>query len=313
MQKTKIPWADFRNRPRILLVDDQPANIRLLNEVFRDDCDVLMATSGQQALDVCAVQCPDLILMDIVMPEMDGMEVLRRLKGSDLTSQIPVIFVTGHHDDEAEEAGLQAGAVDFIAKPIRPVIVRARVRTHLMLKYQSDLLRDMAIIDGLTGIPNRRRFDEVLNIEWQRCVREKQVLSLALIDIDFFKQFNDTYGHQAGDACLVSVAHALRASLNRPPDLLARYGGEEFVCLLPQTTADGAIHVANELLESVRRLNIAHATSKAANVVTISVGVSTIQPTVAGDCAQSLRLADEALYRAKHSGRNTVASNHTDN
>lgn len=313
MQKTKIPWADFRNRPRILLVDDQPANIRLLNEVFRDDCDVLMATSGQQALDVCAVQCPDLILMDIVMPEMDGMEVLRRLKGSDLTAQIPVIFVTGHHDDEAEEAGLQAGAVDFIAKPIRPVIVRARVRTHLMLKYQSDLLRDMAIIDGLTGIPNRRRFDEVLNIEWQRCVREKQVLSLALIDIDFFKQFNDTYGHQAGDACLVSVAHALRASLNRPPDLLARYGGEEFVCLLPQTAADGAIHVANELLESVRRLNIAHATSKAANVVTISVGVSTIQPTVAGDCAQSLRLADEALYRAKHSGRNTVASNHTDN
>lgn len=313
MHKTKIPWADFRNRPRILLVDDQPANIRLLNEVFRDDCDVLMATSGQQALDVCAVQSPDLILMDIVMPEMDGMEVLRRLKGSDLTSQIPVIFVTGHHDDEAEEAGLQAGAVDFIAKPIRPVIVRARVRTHLMLKYQSDLLRDMAIIDGLTGIPNRRRFDEVLNLEWRRSVREQQVLSLALIDIDFFKQFNDTYGHQAGDACLVSVAHALRASLNRPTDLLARYGGEEFVCLLPQTTADGAIHVANELLESVRRLSIAHATSKAANVVTISIGVSTLQPTVAGDCAQSLRLADEALYRAKHSGRNTVASNNTDN
>lgn len=313
MLKNKVPWADFRNRPKILLVDDQPANIRLLNELFREDCDVFMATSGQQAIDVCVSECPVLVLMDIVMPEMDGLEVLSRLKAIDVTSQIPVIFVTGQRDDENEEFALASGAVDFITKPIRPAIVRARARTHLTLKYQSDLLRNVAMIDVLTGAPNRRRFDDALQTEWNRCARDKLPLSLAMIDVDFFKRFNDTYGHQAGDTCLVNVARALRTGLRRPQDLLARYGGEEFVCLLPQTLTEGAARVTDQMLEEVRNLGIAHSTSDAAGIVTISIGLATMQP--AGDCdfLQLIGQADRALYEAKRCGRNQMVSSELTN
>ena len=280
----------------------------LLNELFREDCDVFMATSGQQAIDVCVSECPDLVLMDIVMPEMDGLEVLQRLKAIDVTSQIPVIFVTGQHDDENEEYALASGAVDFITKPIRPAIVRARARTHLTLKYQSDLLRNVAMIDGLTGAPNRRRFDDALQTEWNRCARDKLPLSLAMIDVDFFKRFNDTYGHQAGDTCLVHVARALRSGLRRPQDLLARYGGEEFVCLLPQTLTDGAERVAEQMLDEVRSLGVAHSTSDASGTVTVSIGLATMHP--AGDCdfSQLLAHADRALYEAKRCGRNRIVS-----
>jgi diguanylate cyclase (GGDEF)-like protein len=306
MLKNKVPWNDFRSRPKILLVDDQPANIRILNEIFRDDCDVFMATSGQQAIDACLSEAPDLILMDIVMPEMDGLEALRRLKAIDLTAQIPVIFVTGQQDDENEEIALAAGAVDFITKPIRPAIVRARARTHLALKYKSDLLRDIAMVDGLTGAPNRRRFDETLVTEWNRCARDKLTLSLAMIDVDYFKRFNDTYGHQAGDACLVKVAGALRSCLNRPKDLLARYGGEEFVCLLPQTPMEGSDLVASQMLDAVRLLGIPHVASDAADVVTVSIGISTIQPNGDHVLSELVGRADRALYAAKNAGRNRM-------
>lgn len=307
----KVPWAEFKRRPKVLLVDDQPANIRLLNEIFRDDCDVYMATSGQQALDVCISECPDLVLMDIVMPEMDGMEVLKKMKAIDVTSMIPVIFVTGQQDDESEEYALSSGAVDFITKPIKPAIVRARARTHLTLKYQSDLLRNIAMIDGLTGAPNRRRFDESLQTEWSRCARDKLPLSLAMIDVDFFKRYNDTYGHQAGDGCLVAVSRALQRGLRRPQDLMARYGGEEFVCLLPQTLSEGALQVANQMLHEVQALSIAHAASDIADIVTVSIGLATTYPKNNNDFSQILSRADKALYDAKVGGRNRIVCSET--
>lgn len=308
MPINKTPWVDFQRRPKVLLVDDQPANIRLLNELFRDDCDVLMATSGQQAVDVCVAENPDLVLMDILMPEMDGMEVLRKLKAIDATSMIPVIFVTGQHDDESEEEALASGAVDFITKPIRPAIVRARARTHLTLKYQSDLLRNIALIDGLTGAANRRRFDDALQNEWKRCARDRAPLSLAMIDVDHFKLYNDHYGHQAGDACLVSVSRALHKALRRPQDLLARYGGEEFVCLMPQTLPEGALRVGKQLMAEVQSLGIAHAASDTAAIVTVSIGIATTYPAHQGDFSQFLGYADQALYEAKARGRNQIVS-----
>ena len=303
-QTNTLLWSDFLNRPKILLVDDQPANIRLLNEIFRDDCDVFVATSGQQAIHVALSELPDLILMDIVMPEMDGLEALRQLRAMDATAQIPVIFVTGQQDDEHEEFALAAGVVDFITKPVRPAIVRARVMTHLTLKYQQDLLRNMAMIDGLTGAPNRRRFDEALQTEWKRCAREKLPLTLAMVDVDFFKRFNDTYGHQAGDVCMVGVAKALMGSVARPQDLVARYGGEEFVCLLPQTAGSGVQRVADKLLGGVRQLSMPHSASEVSHFVTISAGLVTALPSSGQDCAQLTAWADAALYNAKHAGRN---------
>jgi len=253
--------VDALERPRLLVVDDQPVNIQALYQTFAADHQVLMATTGEQAIDLCASKSPDLVLLDIEMPGMDGYEVCRRLKAEALTRDIPVIFVTAHRDEAAETRGLDAGAVDFISKPINPAIVRARVRTHLTLKTQSDLLRKWVYVDGLTGVHNRRYFDERLDTEWSRAHRVGTALSVVLMDVDFFKRFNDRYGHQAGDECLRRVAAAMKASLKRPSDLVARYGGEEFVCLLPDTPLAGALKVAEEVRAHVHALQIEHADS----------------------------------------------------
>ena len=192
--------AHFKVRPKLLVVDDQRINILVLNELFREDCDVFMATSGEQALQVCRAQLPDLVLLDVQMDGIDGYEVCRRLKADAESRNIPVIFITAQGGEADEVRGLQLGAVDFIAKPINPVIVRARVQTHLTLKLQSDLLRSMTLFDGLTGVPNRRKFDEQLVRDWRQSQREQTALSVILIDVDHFKRYNDHYGHQAGDA-----------------------------------------------------------------------------------------------------------------
>lgn len=198
------------NRPKLLIVDDQSTNIRVLHELFREDCDVFMATSGEQAITVCQTQLPDLILLDVVMDDVDGHEVCRRLKADPVTQGIPIIFITAQQRDSDEALGLELGAVDFISKPINPIIVRARVRTHLTLKLQNDLLRSMALMDGLTGVANRRKFDEDISADWRQCFREQKPLSLILADVDYFKRYNDRYGHLAGDGCLKSVAQALK-------------------------------------------------------------------------------------------------------
>jgi diguanylate cyclase (GGDEF)-like protein len=238
--------------------------------------------------------------------------VCLRLKHDDATRDIPVIFVTAHHDTEAEARGLDVGAVDFISKPINPRIVRARVKTHLTLKRQSDLLKQWAYIDGLTGVPNRRYFDERLKEEWARAVRQDSELSVLLVDVDYFKSYNDHFGHGPGDDCLLRVAQALRGVLKRPVDLLARYGGEEFVALLPDTPAAGAAVIARQLGASVEALGLEHPQSAVANVVTVSLGTCTkpkgVSPGSSATAATLLARADEALYLAKTGGRNRAVS-----
>jgi len=225
-----------RGRPKLLVVDDQPINIQVMHQIFGGDYQVFMATNGAQALSICQTNPPDLVLLDIVMPNMDGFEVCAQLKANETTCNIPVIFVTAHTDAAQETHGLSLGAVDFIAKPVNPAVVRARVKTQLTLKFQSDLLRKLVFLDGLSGVFNRRYFDQQLSAEWARSARNHSPLSVIMIDVDHFKLFNDRYGHQAGDDCLRQIATALKACLKRPADLVARYGGEEFACILPDTS-----------------------------------------------------------------------------
>ena len=295
-------------RPKILIADDQPTNIRVLYELFRDQCDVFMATSGAQTIQICRAELPDLILLDVVMDDIDGHEVCRRLKADSLTNAIPIMFVTSQNLEADEVIALGLGAVDFITKPINPVIVRARVRTHLTLKLQGDLLRASALLDGLTGVANRRKFDEDVQTDWRQCLRETAPLSLVLIDIDYFKLYNDRYGHQAGDNCLKLVAKALAETLRRPYDKLARYGGEEFGCLLPKTELAGASAIAERMQTRVSELRVEHLGSDVDQVVTISLGVASMVPTPSTTPELLLKAADQQLYEAKRTGRARVCA-----
>lgn len=299
------PGTPYPERPKLLVVDDQPVNIQVLYQVFSGSCEVFMATSGQQALDVCRQKSPDLVLLDVVMPDMDGIEVCRKLKAEPETSDIPVIFVTSQDSPEEETLGLEAGAVDFITKPINPSVVKARVKTHLMLKIQADALRELASVDGLTGISNRRQFDERIEAEWRACRRTEQSLAMIMIDVDHFKKYNDHYGHLEGDACLKIVAQALKESQWRGRDIAARYGGEEFVCLMPETKLEDALKKAEAIRKRIFDLALPHATSDTADRVTISVGVACTVPDDE-DLKCLIAAADEQLYKAKEGGRNRV-------
>ena len=301
-----IPKDIFPERPRLLIVDDQPVNIQALYQIFAKDSEVFMATNGQQAIDVCRQKMPDLILLDVLMPEMDGITVCAILKADPETQNIPIIFVTSQESPEEETRGLEVGAVDFITKPVNPAVVRARVRTHLTLKVQSDALRALASIDGLTGIPNRRLFDERLDVEWRAACRAERSLAVIMIDVDHFKKYNDHYGHLEGDTCLKRVASSLLENGWRARDMAARYGGEEFVCLMPETDLVGAMAKAESLRARVEALGIDHAQSANAECVTISVGVATMTPTDDSSATDLLGAADEQLYEAKQSGRNRV-------
>lgn len=291
-------------RPKVLVVDDQVLNIHLVREVLKESCDIFMATNGQQALEQCQALMPDLVLLDLVMPDMDGHEVCRQLKANPQTQAIPVIFISAQRDEEDEALGFELGAADYILKPFNRIILHARVRLHLAMKQQTDMLKAMVHLDGLTGLANRRKLDEDLQVGWKQCCREQHPYSLILLDVDFFKRYNDRYGHLMGDECLRQVAQALARGLQRPADLLARYGGEEFCALLPSTSSNGAQAIAHKLLDLVRDANIAHADSPVDAVVTVSLGVVTVEaPTRDVDPMLLLSIADQQLYEAKHGGR----------
>lgn len=298
------------SKSRILIVDDSTANIKVLGEGLRSEHQVIFATSGADALRLASSSpLPDLILLDIVMPEMDGYDVCRQLKGKIETSDIPIIFITARNEVEDETRGLELGAVDYITKPFSMAIVKARVRTHLELKRHRDMLARLSQIDGLTGIANRRRFDEMLDIEWRRASRETAGLSLIMIDIDHFKQFNDRYGHLAGDDCIKRVASTLSCSATRAADFVARYGGEEFACILPGMTAEAVTSFAEKIRASVEELAIPHDSSAIADHVTVSLGTATVSPAEVTDGrppATLVESADQALYQAKAAGRNRV-------
>ena len=295
-------------RQRILMVDDIAANIKILSAILKHEHDILVATNGNDALEIALVEQPDVILLDVMMPDMDGYEVCTRLKADIRTRDIPVIFISAMNEVEDEARGLEAGGLDYITKPINPAIVKARVRIHLELKRQRDLLQRISMIDGLTGIANRRRFDEALEREWRRCHRSGSHLSLILVDVDFFKNFNDHYGHLAGDECLKKVAVAMADQIRRAADLVARFGGEEFACLLPDTGVEAAHAMAARLRDAVSSLGIVHAQSSAADHVTISLGVATMVPDGDDLASRLIDQADRGLYYAKQNGRNQIAA-----
>ncbi len=309
-------------RQKILIIDDTPANIQVLNGVLRDDYGVHFATNGEEGISLARKEAPDLILLDIMMPGVDGYDVCRQLKSDPRTGQIPVIFITAMSDVEDEARGLDCGAVDYITKPISPPILKARVRNHLELKRRRDILEELTVEldiknrelarlareDGLTGLANRRYFDEVLAAEINRACRSRQQLSLIMCDVDFFKSYNDHYGHAAGDGCLQAIGRILLRTFRRAGDLPARYGGEEFAVILPDTPPDKAVQLAESLRHALAGEAIRHAFSGAAGHVTLSVGVAGAEVARARDAAWFIREADKALYRAKENGRNQVAA-----
>lgn len=293
-------------KPVVLIVDDSPANIHILAESLQEEYDVLVATRGLQALEIAFRDPqPDVILLDMVMPEMNGHEVCRALKEDDRTRNIPVIFVTADVSWETEQQSFELGAVDYVTKPFSIPVVRARVRTHVTLKLRTDILEHLAQIDGLTGIANRRSFDKAFASEWQRCARQDAPLSLILADVDHFKAYNDTYGHGAGDKCLRGIARIMEEHAARTGDLAARFGGEEFALLLPFTSHEGAMQVAERLRARIAEWVIDSGTETARRV-TISTGCATMHPTTGTDENVLSRAADDLLYKAKNEGRNRV-------
>jgi diguanylate cyclase (GGDEF)-like protein len=304
---------------KILIVDDNPGMIQLMARVLCSCGELRFATRGSAALQQVCNWSPDIILLDAEMPGMDGFEVCEALKADPALSDIPVIFVTGYSNAEAELRGLDIGAVDFIAKPISEPLLVARVRTQLRVKALSDELKRIATIDALTEVANRRSFNVGITRECDRGRRNGHPISLLLLDVDHFKRFNDRYGHPAGDACLRSVAQSLRGVTFRPGDLVARYGGEEFALLLLQTPREGALQVARRVLDAVASMAIPHEDSDVANHVTVSIGICTYDEQCAcwsipsngqrapdvGVCTPSdlVQCADRALYEAKRAGR----------
>ena len=293
---------------KILIVDDAPINIQILNEALKDRYRIFFATNGRDALRLATSAMPDMILLDVMMPEMDGYEVCRAIKADPVMKDIPIIFITAMNQQDNETTGLELGAADYITKPFNPDIVRLRVRNQLELKRQRDLLSRLSFQDGLTGIANRRAFDEHYDREWRRALRNKSEISIIMCDIDQFKCYNDSYGHLAGDDCLRRVAELRGKLLERPAALVARYGGEEFISVLPETGLAGAQVTAEKIRAAVEALAIPHQCSRVAPVLTVSLGVASVVPTAEMDPDDLISVADSHLYLAKQGGRNRLSA-----
>jgi len=424
----------------ILIVDDAPDSLGLLQDMMRQQgYQTFVANSGKRALDIATRVQPDLILLDVILPDLDGLEICRRLKRQPDTAHIPVIFVSACGETDDIVAGFDTGAADYIAKPVRMAEVCARVRAQLRLRSSSEsqkqqterlqrivdgmdeglmlvdsdgrvayanpacerflfhargrlegelladlieppaahdyadyfahptdpeasarcrgtrevllrqadgslhamdlglspmagdeslyvaLLHDIthhkqsetalqraALVDPLTRIANRRHFDAFLDKEWQRAIRSSQPLSLIVLDVDYFKGYNDSLGHAAGDACLQAIAEALQSHAMRPTDLAARYGGEEFVVLLADTAAGAAVRLGESIRSHIERLAVPNPRAEGFGVVTVSVGVACIVPTLFDDVRSFFISADRAMYEAKSRGRNQVVSLQSD-
>jgi diguanylate cyclase (GGDEF)-like protein len=295
-------------KPTILVVDDMTTTLLLLHDLLKDTYEVKIAKSGTKALEI--LESPndiDLILLDVEMPDINGYEVCKILKNNETIKNIPIIFITGRTSQEDEEHGLNLGAIDYITKPFNKAIVKLRIKNYLNLKIKNDMLEKLSMYDGLTNIRNRRFFDETFEKTFSEIKRDKKSLAVLMIDIDFFKPYNDNYGHGQGDETLRKVAKALEKTIKRASDFVARYGGEEFVILLKDIKKDGVEAVANNLLNAVRELKITHEFSKIENYVTISIGASFYNSSSDITKLELLLKADETLYNVKNSGRNNFA------
>lgn len=302
----------------ILLVDDDPSAIRLMSQMLAGLAEIRFAMNGRDALRLAQECNPGVIVLDAQLPDLSGFDVCALLKAAPSTADIPIIFVTSNDAADFEVSGFDVGAADYVTKPVRPAALQARVRTQLRLSEMTSELRRLTLTDALTGVANRRRFDEGLAREWRRCRRERVPLSLMLVDVDHFKLYNDHYGHPAGDECLNRVAKLLVSACQRPADLVARYGGEEFAVVMPATDRQGARHVAGLVTSAMASARLEHLRSPTSAHVTASLGLACLDPASpawmhwAGpatgndtlDDAQILvRTADQALYAAKAAGR----------
>jgi diguanylate cyclase (GGDEF)-like protein len=287
----------------LLIVDDEKLNLKALTNILVPDYTVYAAKDGPTAIEYAREFLPDLVLLDILMPGMDGYEVLTEFKKIEDVRDIPVIFITGLSSSEEEEKGLSLGAIDYINKPFKPAIIKLRVQHQIQIVNQLRAIEQLCLVDSLTNIPNRRSFDSRMGIEWYRAIREKTPISLLMIDVDKFKNYNDTYGHQQGDVVLKTIAKVFITTLQRAVDFACRWGGEEFVILLPNTDASGAMVVAERVRTNIEKTMIPCADGSF-NSVTISIGVNTEDPVKGSPVDEFLSRADEALYVAKRTGRN---------
>lgn len=306
-----------KSPPSLLVVDDQPINIQVLSHIFSPDHLVRTATSGDAALAACAEQLPDLILLDVMMPGMDGHEVCRRLKADPRTRDIPVIFVTAQSTPQEEAAGLELGAVDFILKPVNAAVVRARVQTHLRLRQALHQVWELAFHDALTGLSNRRLLNDRLGQAMVVSQRSKLFGALIFLDLDNFKPLNDMYGHEVGDSLLVEAARRLKTCV-READTVARFGGDEFVVLLTALSADQkeAAESAGRVAEKIRHVlsepyELCAPQGPQGELVSVvhrctaSLGVALFQGNKA-TMADVLKWADVAMYEAKDTGRDRI-------
>lgn len=320
------------NTNNILIVDDRQDNILVLESLLEGlDCCIFKATSGNEALSLMLENEFALVLLDIQMPHMDGFEVAELMRVREKTRNVPIIFVTAIYKEQKYIfKGYERGAVDYIFKPIEPIILISKVKVFLNLYKQARQLREQAQqleerlkellelqvandklltlsnLDSLTGIPNRRYFDHFLELNWRDSIRERRSISLIMIDIDYFKEYNDHYGHVKGDECLTNVANCIAATLRRPRDFVARYGGEEFAVVLPNSEGEGALQVAEAIRNNIIELFIPHETSKGIPQITVSLGIFSIIPMVSDKMEDIIKNADEALYMSKSLGRNKV-------
>ena len=324
-------------KDNILLIDDLPENLKLLTDLLSQlGYVVRSAISGSRGLKCAKSKAPDIILLDIQMPEMNGYQVCQAFKDDPDLCHIPILFISALGETFDKLKAFEVGGVDYLTKPFQIEEVVARIEAHLTIKKQRQALESEIIkrkqtelelqrindqlqeannklellsnIDGLTQIANRRRFNDYLLLQWQQHQREQKLLALILVDIDYFKFYNDAYGHQGGDDCLIQVAQAIAKVPQRVVDLVARYGGEEFAVILPNTDIEGALIIAESIKQAIADLASPHQGSQVSDRVTLSLGVASLIPTIEQSLEILIAHADEALYDAKKQGRNRAIS-----
>jgi len=289
---------------KILVIDDEKMNIIALAHFLKPQYEIIVAVDGASALEAAVKHTPDIILLDIIMPDMSGFEVLIKLKDSEVTKNIPVIFITGLNSAKDEEKGLFLGAVDYITKPFNKSIVKSKVKTHLRMSEYISIIDKLCMLDALTGLPNRQGFETRMNAEWEQACKGKKPLGLIMIDIDNFKTYNDAYGHPQGDNLLQSIAEVLGKVPGRA-DFAARYGGEKFACLLPDTGPDEAMSTAEQIWKNINEAIIQCAEGTDASA-TVSLAVISKIPG-GGDSEDGfLAEVNKLLHTAKENGGNRI-------
>ncbi|CAH9049451.1 Regulator of RpoS [Pseudoalteromonas holothuriae] len=288
----------MQNNTYVLVVDSDPLNRVVLENTLSEDCRIMLSDNSTSALQLIAKHNVDLIITDITLVDDLGGLFLQRLKESPDTYMIPVIIISSSNAYSDEVRGLQMGAVDYITKPFSPLIVKARVKMHLALKQKSDLLEKLASVDGLTELPNRRLFDKHFAQQWQLCQSEKSSLALLLVDIDYFKEYNDEYGYAGGDECLVKVAQALKLVVEQQKGFIARYDGVRFGITVSGYSAHQVEALTTAMHDAIDKLLLSHQCSPICAHVSISIGIVYTRESFSLGVTNCLQQADCALVAA---------------